>query len=294
MQSHAHRTAGLLAVVLSALGFAAMPLFARMAYADGMNVATLLFLRFTFAAGLMMCWLRYRSVAWPPRETWPVLFGMGAIGYAGQAACYFTALQYATAGMVALLLYVYPLLVTLLAAVFLRESLTRLHFGAVALGTLGGMLTIGSSSAHAQPLGIVLGLGAALIYAGYIIVGKRAMASAPPASAGTLVMLSTAGVYAIWVSQAPAWPQSWLGWIAVLGIAVVSTGIAMVLFLYSMTQLGAAEVSTLSTLEPLMTIVFGVVFLHESLSGMQVVGGGVILLASLLLARAPVTTKAMT
>lgn len=285
------RSVGILAVVISALGFAAMPLFARLAYADGVNVPTLLFLRFTLAAGFMLVWVCYRHIAWPPRQAWGVLVGMGAIGYAGQAACYFTALQYATAGMVALLLYVYPLLVTLLATVFLRERLNRRKVGAVALGALGGMLTIGAGGQSAQSLGIVLGLGAAFIYAGYVIVSKRAMSLAEPTSAGTVVMLATACVYALWMSQAPAWPHSWQGWSAVVGIALFSTILAMILFLYGMTRLDATEVSTLSTLEPLMSIVLGVVFLRESFSGLQAFGGGIILLASLLLARAPSTTK---
>ena len=76
-----------------------------------------------------------------------------------------------------------------------------------------------------------------------------------------------------------------------MGIALFSTILAMILFLYGMTRLDATEVSTLSTLEPLMSIVLGVVFLRESFSGLQAFGGGIILLASLLLARAPSMTK---
>jgi len=57
---------------------------------------------------------------------------MGAIGYVGQAFCYLTALKYASPGLVALLLYLYPVFVAILSAIWLHEPIT--HRKALTLG----------------------------------------------------------------------------------------------------------------------------------------------------------------
>ena len=62
---------------------------------------------------------------------------MGAIGYVGQSLCYMSALQYASAGLVALLLYLYPMLVTILSVLILKDKLTKWNGLALLLATAG-------------------------------------------------------------------------------------------------------------------------------------------------------------
>jgi drug/metabolite transporter (DMT)-like permease len=80
---------------------------------------------------------------------------MGGIGYVSQSYCFFTALNYAQASLVALLLYLYPLFVTILAAVFLKEHLTTSTVIALVLCSVGAGLTVGAARAarSASPLG---------------------------------------------------------------------------------------------------------------------------------------------
>jgi drug/metabolite transporter (DMT)-like permease len=66
---------------------------------------------------------------------------MGAVGYAGVSLAYFTALTMASAGLVALLLYLYPALVMVLSGVFLGERLSRVNVGVPLLALLGTALT---------------------------------------------------------------------------------------------------------------------------------------------------------
>ncbi|MGE5599167.1 MAG: EamA family transporter, partial [Bacteroidota bacterium] len=118
------RLIGLLLVGLSAGAFGTLAIFARYAYADGMDTFTMLFLRFSLAALLMLAVLAARRERFPRGATLMRLVGMGAIGYVGQAFCHFTALRHASAGLVALLLYLYPVFVAVLAALILREPVT--------------------------------------------------------------------------------------------------------------------------------------------------------------------------
>jgi hypothetical protein len=101
-----------------------------------------------------------------------VLVLLGGVGYVGQALLYFTALERISAGLTALLLYVFPALVVVLSAVLLRERPRPLAAGCVALALAGTALTIGPVQGG-QSSGVALGLGSALVYAVYILTSSR-------------------------------------------------------------------------------------------------------------------------
>jgi drug/metabolite transporter (DMT)-like permease len=89
----------------------------------------------------MAALLIVRGEALPRGRLLIALIGMGAIGYVGQSFCYLTAIQYASAGLVALLLYLYPVFVAILAMLFVKSGLTRLNVIALSLATQGAALT---------------------------------------------------------------------------------------------------------------------------------------------------------
>jgi drug/metabolite transporter (DMT)-like permease len=279
------RWQGVLWIVLSAAGFGAMAIFAKLAYRDGVTLATMLFLRFAVAGLLLAAWGVAQGMRWPRGRDLVWLLAMGAIGYVGQAYCYFSALQYASAGLVALLLYLYPAIVTVLSALLFGGRVGRGRAWAVAAALTGTALTVGGDL-HSQSLGIVLGIGAALIYSAYILAGAGVMRRVAPLPAATVVMLVAATVYGI----AAGWeglflPASVAGWSAVLVIAVFSTLLAILGFFKGMEKLGAADASALSTLEPLITLGLAALVLGEAVGGLQLAGGALILAAVVYLAR---------
>lgn len=272
-------------VALSALSFGAMAIFARFAFASGVDVTALLFLRFLIAGSLMAVAMGVSRWPWPAGLNALTLALMGGVGYVAQALCFFLALKHASAGLVALLLYLYPFLVTLLGVRFAGERLTRLRVAAVLAALLGTALTIGAGLAGSV-LGIGLGVAAALIYSIYIVVGGRVLRQEDPFAAATVVMLSAAAVFGLLVmGGAPRFPASLDGWAAVLAIALVSTVVAMVSFFAGIKRLGAADAATLSTLEPVVTCVLAAVFLDEAVTLPQMAGGAIVLGAVIALAR---------
>lgn len=275
--------AGLVAV--SAASFGAMAIFARLALAEGVDVPTMLFLRFAVAGGLLAVFMVMSGRAWPTgRNRW-ILILMGAVGYVGQSFCFFSALGHASAGLVALLLYLYPFIVTVLSVLFLGERLTRLRICAVLAALCGTALILGSGI-DGSPLGIGFGLAAALIYSVYILVGGKVLREEDPLAAATVVMLAAAAVFgAQMLLQVPALPTTPTAWAAVLAIALVSTIVAMVGFFAGMRRLGAADAATLSTLEPVVTFVLAALVLGEPVGPLQVLGGGIVLAAVAALAR---------
>ena len=246
---------GMLYVALSAASFGALPIFIKIAYASGAETVAVLALRFTFAAVLMSALMLVKGLRWPRGRNLLILIGMGGLGYVGQSFCFFSALNHASAGLVSLLLYLYPALVTVLGAIFLGQKLSRIQIGAVIAALTGTALIIGGDTTGSLQ-GVALGISAALIYSIYIIVGSRMMQAEGALPAATVVMLSAAAVFgAMMAVQQPALPGSASGWLAVTAIALVSTVIAMVTFFAGLARLPAADAATISTLEPLVTVI---------------------------------------
>jgi drug/metabolite transporter (DMT)-like permease len=221
----------------------------------------------------------------PRGKTLAMLVVLGALGYGGQAFTFFTALTLAPAGLVALLLYLYPALVAILSAAVLHERLSAAKLGALAVALVGTVLTIGPASS-ASPVGVALGIAAASIYAVYIVAGSRLTARVPPQTMASVVIASAGAVFVVAaLAQGPTWPRTPAGWLAVLGIAIISTVAAIVLFFAGLERVGPTRASALSTVEPVCTVLLAAVLLGETVAPLQLVGGALILTAVVLLAR---------
>lgn len=280
------RLSGALWVAVSAAAFGAMAIFARQAYAGGADVLAVLLLRFVIAALLMLALTLRLRRRWPRGRNLAVLAAMGGVGYVLQSMSFFSALNYASAGMVALLLYLYPFLVTVLGALLLRQPLGRGRLIAVLAALAGTALTLGGGLSG-EPLGIALGVAAALVYSLYILAGGRVLAREDPLAAATVVITSAAFVFTlIALLRPPQFPLTASAWLAVVAIAVVCTVVAMLGFFIGLRRLGAADAATLSTLEPVVTIVLAAIFLAEPFQPVQIAGGAIILAAVVWLTRA--------
>ena len=279
----------MLLIALSASAFGAMAIFARFAYAAGADVYGLLAVRFLLAAIAMGFVMRARGISLPPWRRVLALAAMGGIGYVSQSYCFFTALNYAQASLVALLLYLYPLFVTILAAVFLKEHLTTSTVIALVLCSVGAGLTVGGG--EGSSLGIALGVAAAVIYSIYIVVGARVTAGVNAIATTTVICTAAALVYVTLgllragAGVPPQFPVSAGGWLALVAIALVSTVLAILTFFAGLQRLGASKASMLSTLEPVVTVVLAALLLGEHIGPTQAVGGGLILAGVLWLTR---------
>ncbi|AFE07767.1 hypothetical protein COCOR_07838 [Corallococcus coralloides DSM 2259] len=279
------RTAGFLLVALSGASFGALGLFARLAYAAGTDMPTLLFLRFTLAGLVLAGVMVAKGGRWPRGRLLWGLVGLGAVGYFTEGSVYFIALQHASAGLVALLLYLFPALVALIQVALGREHLSRRRWLAVGLALCGTALTV-DPGPDAKPLGIGLGVLSAVIYALYVLSSARVAGPAGPLAASTVVPLSAGVAFgALMLVKGPAFPQTPGGWAAVAGLALLSTVVAMLTFFAGLKRIGPVNTSLLSTLEPVMAVVLGAIFLGERLSLRQGLGGLLILVAVVVLAR---------
>lgn len=279
------RLLGAFFVVCSAIGFGAMAIFGKVAFASGASTATVLFIRFLVAGSLMVLLMAALRQPWPRGRDLLILVGMGMIGYAGQAFCFFSALHYATAGLTGLLLYLYPALVIVLSALLGRRRLT-LAKSLLALLSLFGILLTVSDGLAGTPLGIAFGVGAAVVYTVYILVGEGVSGRTGANGAGCVIMLGAAVVFGLaMLLEGPRPPQSLDGWLAIAAIAVFCTLMPIVFFFAGMRHLGAGDASTLSTLEPVVTLLLAYLFLGETLGPLQALGAALVIVAVVVLTK---------
>ncbi|HEY0398298.1 MAG TPA: DMT family transporter [Acidimicrobiia bacterium] len=285
------RRAGLAACLLSATGFGALPVLGKAAYDAGLGPLSLLWGRFGLAA--VAFWLVVAFVVRPARP--PARFVvagllMGALGYAVEAGLFFVALERVDASLVELLLYAYPAIVTAVALGAGREAPAPRLLAALALATLGVMgVFAGSLASGVDPIGLGLGLGAAVVYAGYVLAGERVVTAVHPVLLAALVATGATASFtaAGLVHGGLPYPRTAAGWESVAVIAAVATVVPMATLFAGIERVGAPTASIVSTFEPVVTVVLAGLFLGESLSLVEATGAAGVLLAVRLLARRP-------
>ena len=277
--------AGVALVIGSAVCFGTLGVFGKLAYRLGLTTPQLLSYRFALAAVLL--WLAAVVIreGVPPRRSLLGLVIMGGAGYVGQSGSYFSALHFIPASTNALLLYTFPVAVTLLAVVLFGEALSWIKLAACGLAFFGTLLVVEAQLHGAAPIGIVLGLGSAAFYSGYILFGSRLLPGLPPVSATATIMTSAA---VVWGTYAAATGQLAVAWtlprIALIGsFVVLGTTIPVLTFILGLRMVGPSRAAILSTFEPASTVLLAVIILGELASPLQYLGGALILVSVLVL-----------
>jgi drug/metabolite transporter (DMT)-like permease len=128
---------------------------------------------------------------------------------------------------------------------------------------------------------------AALVYSIYIVVGANVMKHVTPFQSSAVVFTSAGAVYGMLTfANGVHLPQSNTGWLAMLGMVVFSTIIAITTFLAGLEIVGPTNAAMLSTLEPVVTVLLAARLFGERLTPVTLLGGGLILAAVILLTRA--------
>jgi drug/metabolite transporter (DMT)-like permease len=279
------RLVGTLLALLSAASFGVMPVLTKVVYDDGAGLAGVLSVRFSLAALVLLGLARLRGEGLPRGRQLVALLLLGGVGYVVESLCYFAALSRISAGLTALLLYLYPALVVLLTAAVTRVRPRRTATVCVVVATMGTLLTIGPVSGG-QWTGVLLGLGSALAYSGYIVVSSQQVLGVGPFATAGVVMAGAAVVYDLGaVATHARLPSSSAAWLALLGVTFFGTIVAVSAFFAALERLGPADTAVISTFEPVVSVVVAAAVLGEKLSVVQLLGGALVLGAVVALAR---------
>jgi drug/metabolite transporter (DMT)-like permease len=279
--------AGVIFCLASAVAFGAMGIFGKLAYEEGATVGVVLAARFTFAAVLF--WLavatidRARSLRALTRRDVALGIALGAVGYAGQAGAYFLGLTRIDVSLLSLLVYTYPVFVTVAAIVIGRESASRRTAVALLLASGGLALVLGGAAAgKLDTIGTLLGLGAALVYSTYILVSDGVAGRVGPITLSTLVCTGCAvTLTSASIASGDFTPGdvSAEGWLWLVSVAVVSTVAAIGFFFAGLRRVGPSAASILSTVEPVTTVALAFAIFGESMTAVQLMGGALVIAA---------------
>ena len=269
-------------VLGSAAGFATLAIFAKLAYASGLGTEQTLAFRFLLAAIGM--WVVAMVIGQNPlrlnRTQLVTLVALGGLVYTAQALTYFVALRSLPASLVVLIAYIYPSLVVVAGWLFLRRSVSRWHWVALASSFAGVALLVGGTRFEFS-WALVLAIASPTIYTGYILIGERVMTSVPAVAASAVIMSGAALAFCLLaaLNHELALPQNANGWAVGVGIALFPTMVAISLFMAGLPRVGAARAALVSTVEPVITVLLAVVLLGDRLSAVQVVGGVLVIVA---------------
>ena len=254
------------------------PTFSKRAYESGANTVGVLIVRFTIAAVLMLLIRQFSSGnrVWPKPRLMFDLFLLGAIGYSGAAFFYFTAIENMSTGVAIVIWYIYPVFVVLIGwAVFKTKPKRQTIFSLVS-AMIGVAITAGQPG-NATTKGVILVLLSSLTYTFYTLSGSRAFKKTDLYTGVTIVMTGAATAFWLYWILAPAstpvtFPQQTIGWVWIVALAIFSTVLSTSTLFAGLKILGPNTTSVVNTVEPVLNIVAGILFLNEMFSLQQGVG----------------------
>lgn len=288
---------GIVCVLVGAVGFSGKPVLVKAAYAYGVDTTTLLALRMLFSAPLflLMAWWAGRpAIAITRRE----IAGITALGFLGYYLASFldlAGLQYISAGFGRLILYLYPTLVLLMSAAFLKQPLRAPQLLSLALSYAGIALVFSAETSLGDDLGLtVLGallvFGSAVAYASYLVAGSQLVHRFGSMRFSAYASLIATGFvmahfFAIRPAEALAVDHRVYALVSVL--AVFSTVLPLWLMAEGLKRIGANQVSLVGCIGPLATMAFAWAFLGETITLTQLAGAALVLAGVLIISLKP-------
>lgn len=283
-----HKMAGTVFIIISAAAFGLMAIFAKYAYAAKLNLLTMLSLRFFIAA--VVLWLAVlvkRENFRIPKTQLLALAGLGALGYGLMSTFFFSAVKLIPASITSILLYTYPVIVTLLSAWMYEERITTYKVTSLVISSVGLVMVVGAAFNGLNFLGVLCGALAAVFYSLYVVLSNKLVDKVNSLIMTTYIMTSAAIIFNIvgWSTGSVNLDISGQGWLAVFGIAVISTAVALLTFFRGMRLVGPSKASIISTIEPVITIAAAFILFAERLTLTQVAGAALVIAAVLLIQR---------
>ena len=234
-------------------------------------IAGLALAAFVHATGGRVGWQRH----------WRAFLFVGAIGLALPFVLIAQALTVIDASTAAILNALAPLFASIVAALWIREPITWPKAAGIALCIAGTAVLVGWTPqpvTAGELLAASLSVVATALYGYTIVFTKVKLRDASPmgTSVGTL-LLAAAVLAPFSVAQGPVPPAPVSAWLAVLGLALVSTTIAFILYYRLIADVGPVKAITVTLLVPVFGMLWGVAFLGEPLTAGRIAGCGIIL-----------------
>ncbi len=272
------RLTGIINGCIASASYGTNPLFALPLYAGGIGVNSVLFYRYLFAVifyGLWIKFIKKSSIKLSKTEFLP-LFILGIV-FSLSSLTLFDAFKYIEIGIACTILFIYPVIVAIIMAIFYNEKITKTSIFAIILTSLGIIMLYNTKPNSAMNLkGVLLVLLSALLYAIYIVGVKnnKTIKHIKHDKLSFYVMLFGLLVYIYnlkFCSELQIINTPFL-WLCTLALSIFPTVISLETINISIRLIGSTPTAILGALEPLTAIFFGVFVFHQSLTPKIILG----------------------
>jgi drug/metabolite transporter (DMT)-like permease len=277
---------GTVLVLVAAIGFSAKAIFIKLAYRYQVDAVTLLALRMLFSLPFFIAaalWSRRSAAPRLSGKQWRAVIFLGLVGYYLASLLDFLGLQYVTAGLERLVLFLYPTLVMLITFVRYRRPLGPREVVALLL-SYGGIVFVFLHDLRVEggnvPLGTALVFGSALAYAIYLVgTGEVVHKIGTLRFTAYVMSISSVVVVTQFLLTHPlaALLQPPPVYALAVAMALLSTVMPAFLISAGIRRIGSRRSSMISAVGPVSTIAMAALFLGEPFSAIQLVGAALVL-----------------
>ncbi len=264
--------------IITGITYGLNPLFGMPLMNNGAAIESILFFRYAFAVVILgaFLWLTKQSFKITPKQA-GVLLVLGLL-YTSSSIFLFEAYNYIASGLATTLIFLYPVLVAIIM-VFLGVVPSWPVWLAIA-ATFGGVLvmTQGSGGEAIDPVGVLLSLGSALVYALFIVIINRSKAIAEISNTLLTFYALTVGAFVFLGMMAfsditiTAGIEGGAAWLNLIGLALLPTIVSTATLAIATRNIGATKASVLGVFEPITAILVGTLMFGEPLTTNIVVG----------------------
>lgn len=264
--------------IITGITYGLNPLFGMPLMSQGVSVDSILFFRYGIAVLILGAILLFDrqsfKISWRQAG---VLLVLGLL-YTSSSICLFEAYKYIPSGLATTLIFLYPVLVALIM-VFLRVVPSWQVWLAIVATFVGVIImTQGDSSQEINPIGVLLSLGSALVYALFIVIINRSKTISTISNSlltfyalmvGAVVFLTRISLSG---REVMAGIDTSLDWLNIVGLAILPTIVSTATLAVATRRIGATKASVLGVFEPITAILVGTLVFGEALTNNIIIG----------------------
>ena len=280
------QTKGVILAIISAICYGMNPLGALFLYEEGLNVNSVIFYRFIFASILLAIFMLIKKDSFYLKFKEIILLALLGLLFGISAISLFNSFLYMDAGLASTVLFIYPIFVAIIMALFFKEKNSIITILSIIFAFLGVVLLYESDGANVSNFGIFLVIVSSLCYAIYIVIINQylKMSALKVTFYSMLFCTITILIHSFFDSSLNIMPLiNFNMWFYTLFLALVPTIISLLFLIKAIQLIGSTSASILGALEPLTAVLIGVYVFNEKITFWLVIGIVFILFGVLLI-----------
>ena len=262
--------------VVAAASYGTNPLFALPLLGAGIDAYSVLFLRYFFAIPILALMMVARGRGFGLRRSQVVPLAVLGLLMAASSLTLYVSYDYIGAAIASTLLFIYPILVTVIMALLFHERVSATTVACIVLATAGiGLLYRGGDGAVLHPTGLLLVFLSALSYAIYLVAVNKGQMKQIPTLKLTLYVI----VFGLLLFAFRFQPSTFsvlsarpLLWVSAFCMALFPTAISLLCTSAAIHKIGSTPVAVLGAMEPVTAVAIAILIFHEALTVRLAVG----------------------